>query len=370
MGAPVLTSAAIAVVLPLARGSSYLIWRLIQVAACFLCWVTREVFRLLRESIAQEANAGSPAGAVLDTSDATDAQQAGSSRDDDFIVQRLRVSQPWAVATDVLNQAIDEVRAELDSVRLSLQAELENASVAVLGPGGQVRAACSRLMGRVPLTPVDPPWESFFALHFTMREAHDLPDDDELVDASLGSDWVDLGQDVDQEEDAGRGAFAPSEGTRSQSPRSVLRRRLNEVLSDRGDVQVFMDQNPFAHWGQDAVRVDLVGPWQSEAWDTVARAVLACEALGVYLSRQYDAVFWCPSEVHPLLEVQVACALSHWKGSPVAMGSGFGLTGSAYAGFEDLAANVSAVLRGEAPPGWHRLEWTPHGAGAVPHMTY
>lgn len=70
------------------------------------------------------------------------------------------------------------------------------------------------------------------------------------------------------------------------------------------------------------------------------------------------------------MEDQVASALSHWKGSGADLGGGFGVSEAPFAGFEDLAANVSAVLQDKKPPGWHRLEWTPHGSDAVPHMTY
>jgi len=207
--------------------------------------------------------------------------------------------------------------------------------------------------------------QEFFALHFVMREAWDLPQDDELLDASLSDEWIDLG--------AGEGAEARApdddEGPKS-SPRSVLRQRLREAVPDSGQLRLFMDENPFASWGGGAVRVDLVGPLRPEVWEAATLAVLSCEALGVYLSRRYDAVFRNPAREAALRD-QVDSMLTHWKGAPTALGAdGFGASESGFEGFEDLAANVAAVLRGTEPPGWHRLEWTPDGDGAVATRTY
>jgi len=151
----------------------------------------------------------------------------------------------------------------------------------------------------------------------------------------------------------------------------VLRGRLRKAVPDDGELHLFMDENPFASWGGGAVRVDLIGPLQPNAWDAATHAVLSCEALGVYLSRRYDAIFRSSPSRERLLRDQVDSALSHWKGAPVALGDRIvGASESGFEGFEDLAANVAAVLRGAEPPGWHRLEWTPHGAGAVAARTY
>jgi len=292
----------------------------------------------------------------------------------------------------VLGSAVDEVRCRHRGVRFSVQPELEErglpsspGSVAVLGPNLAVQAACAELDAALPSGLEEAAVEHFFALHFTMREAWDLPQDDELMDASIDHDWVDLGGATEESAAAedqtataqptvavSATAAAPAPPKSPSSPAAVMRGRLREVVTSSQDLQLFMDENPFASWGQDAVRVDLVGPLSAEAWQAATRAVLACEAHRVYLSRRYDAVFWCPKNSRELIENQVAGALSHWKGSRTTLGDsgGVGLSGGGFTGFEDLAANVGAVLRGVEPPGWHRLEWTPHGDGAVPLLTY
>merc|ERR1712008_428617 len=171
------------------------------------------------------------------------------------------------------------------------------------------------------------------------------------------------------------GAAAPADQSHGLSPRSVLRSRLQQVLPLDADVNAHVDTCGTTSDGQarGGMVIRLAGPLRSEAWETACRSALGCEACGVYLSGCYDAMFSNPSPdlVQPL-EDQVACALGHWSGrrAKCADGAGLGLEDASFAGFESLTINVAAVLRGEAPPGWHRLEWTPHGTDAVSHMTY
>jgi len=264
------------------------------------------------------------------------------------VLQRLL--QPCGGDCEALCQAIDEVRAEIRGVRFCLQTEREPACVVVMGPGHVVRSACAALVERLPLQP-EHRFESFFALHFTMREVWDLPQDDELTDASLDRDWIDLG-DPSVLAGGGEACGGDSDSTgggaanQGRSPAALLRGRLNKVLPECLDLHIFMDENPFASWGPREVRVDIIGALTPDSWDAASRTILACEAQGVYLSRRYDAVFWgAEPSMLPLLEEQVVCALSHWKGEKMSLGLGFGLAESAFTGFEDLAANVSAVLR-------------------------
>jgi len=264
-----------------------------------------------------------------------------------------------------------------------------------------------------------------FTLRFKVRDAWDRPEDDELLDASLVNEWIDLGSCTDavnnsdaaapnpkavneegdeeppgvkkgqenkqeegeevkkEEEEEGRNesdmgnkkgllqsqAAAPADHSHGLlSPRSVLRSQLQQVLPPDADVNAYVDIDGSSSDGQaHGGMICLTGPLRSEAWETACRSALGCEACGVYLSGCYDAIFSNPAPdlVQPL-EDQVACALGHWSGHR----ANLVLEDAAFAGFESLAINVAAVLRGEAPPGWHRLEWTPHGNDAMSHMTY
>jgi len=421
--------------LPIARGATALVLNLVGAVSCFLFWLVRQVFQILWQVLAQsvgaerrgtgvgvvtdggvlealqkpalaaapvqhaaeeqavrrrqpESGAEQGAGAVAEVPPGKEcgidpeAEEVPASSDDELLLWRLHLKAPNMAESSSLLQIVEEVRAVHPGLRFCVQAEDEHPCVALFGPAGSVRGACDALATLAPLVPeeqVQERLEGLFALHFTMREAWDMPqdEDDELVDASLEADWVDLGPSAgaegsEEQQDVGRSPATAAAESRPQarSPRSVLRSRLREVLPDLQDVHAFTDENPFANCSREAVRVDFVGPLRPAVWDAAGRAALACEAKGVYLSKQYDAIFWPPAQLRAPLDDQVACALSHWKGQRASLGTGFGISGTGFTGFEDLAANVSAVLRGERPPGWHRLEWTPHGAGAVPHMTY
>lgn len=279
-------------------------------------------------------------------------------------------------ACRLLKDAVEQVRAVgHPMVRFSVQVESDRpAAVAVLGATTSVREACKALSSHVDFDfSEERETGSLFLVHFTMRSSWDLPQDDELVDASIATDWIDLGSAGSTPEDGSD----KTEDTQDKavalprSPQAVLRQRLEQVSLERPDVHVFMDDNPFATSEGTAVRVDFVGVLP-DAWDAAARIVLACEARGVYLSRSFEVLFFCPDDLHERIEGQVESALSHCKGPPerIFRGSAVGLTHCDVSGFEDLADNVSAVLSGHAAPGWHRMEWTPHGAGAVPHHTY
>lgn len=310
---------------------------------------------------------------------------ATTETDENLVLRCVRLPAASTSAADgrKLKSAVAEVRAAgHKNVRFTVQVEDERpASVAVLGTAVGVAEACQALSAHVAIAKEEREIEQLFLVHFTMREAWDLPQDDELVEASIANDWVDLGCEGAGTQEAGSSLDekeeqddqAEDEGTEaSRSPQAVLRKRLREVFLDRDDVHIFMDDNPFASSQNTAVRVDFAGLLPN-AWDAVARVVKDCEARGVYLSRRFEVLFWSPQDLRERLEGQVESALSHCQGAPerISKGSsGFGLTGCELSGFEDLSDNVSAVLGGHAPPGWHRMEWTPNCAGAVPHLTY
>mmetsp|Transcript_114662 Transcript_114662/g.320403 ORF Transcript_114662/g.320403 Transcript_114662/m.320403 type:complete len:426 (-) Transcript_114662:231-1508(-) len=280
--------------------------------------------------------------------------------------------------------AVQQARGRHQGVRFSVLREARPPtdlvlSLAVLGPAEAVEVACDDLRA-APELAADAAAEveaehveHFFALHFTMRETWDLPQDDEVVDASIEDDWVDLGAEgggVAAAVGVGHDEKVVGTATPCHAMGALLGKRVQEVLRDSRDLFLFMDENSFAEWGRDALRVDIVGRLASSAWQDAARVVLACEAHRAYLSRRYDAVFWCPEPLKLQLEDQVSSACRHWKGERATLGGGVGVSGTGITGFEDLAANVTAVLLGDEPPGWHRLEWTPDGAGAVPFETY
>lgn len=218
-------------------------------------------------------------------------------------------------------------------------------------------------------------------IHLVLRDAWDMPQDDELVEASLGSEWCDL---APMEADVAAAARSAAE----LPAKDVLSKRLRALLPENKGLHVFMDRNPFAAlWSREAaLRVDIVVALKPEAWDAATRALLTCEAGGIYLARRYDALFFAPPEsgkvgevagIRAALQEQVAHATafaaevgSSGVTKATRGSSGFGLEAGALESFEDLAANVAAVLHGTPPPGWHRLAWTPHGVGAVPHLTY
>jgi len=288
-------------------------------------------------------------------------------------VMSLRLLTACGANTDDMRSSLDsvapQVRRRCPGVRVSVPREtLSTLSVAVLGESAAVTEACRILQEGASSSDAiilqETHVEYFFALHFTMREMCDLPHDEEIADASIEDDWVDVG---------GGAAVAAVGGADVQrnAMATLLRARLLEVLSGRDGLHLFMDDNPFASWGGDALHVDFIAPLTSDAWRSAAEAALACEAHRAYLSRRWDAIFWCAKRERSFLEDQAAQACSHIRGGArTAPLGGIGVVGLGTTGLEDLAANICAVLRGEEPPGWHRLEWTPDGAGVVPYMTY
>lgn len=290
---------------------------------------------------------------AVEDSDGDDDRPANGT----MTLQRLRAR--MLGEANALRRAVSDVRQAHPGVRFSVRVDREPAYVMLFGR--DISSACAALTARVQLD-VEQSIEDFFAIHFTMRRPEDLPQDEALSDALLENEWVDVRSSERIAEVCDEHRTGPL-----QAPESVFRRRLRDMISD--DMHVFMDSNPYASWGRDDVRIDFVG-LLPEAWDTAMELVLSCEARGVYLSRRFEALFWSHGRLRKRLEDQVSCALSHLKGSAVQCSAGFGLVGEDVSSFEDLAANISAVVSGGVPPGWHRLEWMPHGAGAVAHFTY
>jgi len=233
-----------------------------------------------------------------------------------------------------------------------------------------------------------------FTLWFTVSDTWGQREDDETMDASNASnDWIVLGgsgatvgenpvaqsnpaekeihdraggeqeesrgneQDI-KAEPAHRQAAAPaSRNCRSSSPRSVLKSRLQQMLPTGVDVGAFVDTSTEGQTNTGMV-IRLEGPLAPEAWEAACRLALGCGESGICMSPCYDAMFrnLAPALVQPL-EAQVVCALGHWCGRRARCSAGeLGFEGGAFAGLEGLATNVAAVLRGEAPPGWNRLE--------------
>lgn len=390
-----------------------LLLRLLWEAGRLCFWLVKEAYFLaLRKGVGEkevedahvDANVGGAHGAVP----AADGEAEDEEAEEDltavelggpFELVRFSESDSNSLGDAGLDALADEVRRLLprgaarvsvvQQQRCSSRDEAEPSSgaaaLAVLGPQGAVQAASSKLLRR-SLVEASEAHSRIFALHFTMREAWDLPQEDELVDASLEQDWVDLGSSAAEIPEgsstaAGRTATSSLAGggatTKSAQPvTAVLRERLREALPDCEDLHVFMDANPWADSAAPVegsrVRVDFAGPLTAEVWEAATKTVLACEALGVFLSRRCGVVFWLPEDSpdRPLLQQQVSSALGHWQGAPTSVQAAIGLEGMGFGGFEDLAVNVSAVLEGRQPPGWHRLEWTPHGADALPMKTF
>jgi len=274
---------------------------------------------------------------------------------DDFVVQLLFLRRPVdasvGAAMEAWQSALAQVRCHHSSVRLSMELEDEcPRRVAVLGPGNSTRAACRVLAAYVDIEMESECLHHFFAVHFTVRVNPDLPQDDELLDVSLENDWVDLGSVADAEP----ASSSVGDSTRRRSHKAVLLSRLRTLLMEKEGLHVFTDTDSLCSTGPELAGADIVGALEPEAWQAASKTILACEAAGVYLSRHYDALFWCPGPLREAIQDHVASALSHWKGRELSLGSGFGLSDSSFNGFEDLAANIDATLLGAAPPGWHR----------------
>lgn len=298
--------------------------------------------------------------------------------EDDFILQLLHLprtclSEKASTPDLPLEAVVDQVRAAGHRhVRFSVEADHDPASIAVLGERSNVREACKALADEVTFDSKeeDRSTEHLFLVHFTMRETWDLPQDDELADASLGSDWIDLGREGDLSCPVLEDRADDATDLAQPSPQSVLRQRLREALAGQEDLYVFMDDDPVAPSPLGVVQVDFVGRLPS-AWDSARRAILACEAHRVYLSHQFEVRFWPPPELRDSLQDQVKNAVSHCQDASESIShGGFGLVATGIPAYEVLADNISAILRGSSPPGWHRIEWTPHGTAAVPCHTY
>jgi len=410
-GASLRIAAATAVVLwPVSRCLAAFALKVLWAGLRLLYWMTRELVRLLWDYVAQTTQLTGPAQPTppqLQTSE--DAAEV-----------------PVAILAETAQQTLCQ-----QTEKCATTHEVEDGSFEAF------EALCQRTEESVTLgeaedssseMPSSDAAERFnggdgssglFTLWFTVRDAWDQPEDDEMIDASLENEWIDLGsssatasdddtvasnpapaeerEDNDQagEEEVEDGKETKDDGENERDDKGEpaqhqaaaatrrgplptgpeLRSRLQQMLPTGADVDAFVDMHGPGIEGQASggMVIRLEGPLRPESWEAACRLALGCEACGVYMSNCYDAMFrnLAPALVQPL-ETQVACALGHWCGrrAKCVAGAGLGIEGGAFAGLEGLAANVAAVLRGEPPPGWHRLEWTPHGAGAVSHMTY
>lgn len=272
--------------------------------------------------------------------------------------------------SDAVQLATDLELKNKELVRLALEACEGSHVLSVLGPKSVIQEATQKLE-------VQGAYGDLFTLSFELRPSWELPQDDEHFDACLEREWVDLGPD---EEGRSLEDDTPQRDIPRWSPSraiAVTQERLREAIPHSGDVAIFIDQlsvsDPASERSGQAIRLDLVGPLKAESWDMACSAVLACEARQVYLSREHYSAsfrFEQTSEMWQHIESQVATARSHWKGELSSLDPGIELIDTGFDGFEDLAANISAILRGVEAPGWHRLQWVPDGADAVPHMTY
>mmetsp|Transcript_52623 Transcript_52623/g.112250 ORF Transcript_52623/g.112250 Transcript_52623/m.112250 type:complete len:410 (-) Transcript_52623:213-1442(-) len=265
------------------------------------------------------------------------------------------------------------------SVKASVSPEVETMSLAVVGPTATV-AELTAQAKKASLSSLhlvaESEHEQFFSLQFTIREKWALPRDEELIDACIEDDWVDLGADSPPvspgklpEQPAhtmsssamGSSMMISSCGATATSKRALIRDRLLKVIDNIPKAHLFMDHPSHLQMlSNDGIAVELVAPLDVDAWQDVAHAVLSFEANRVYVADTYSAVFWCSSDMERPLREQVGEALRLWKGTPSeeCSGGGFGFVGSSLPGFEDFAANVGAVLQGEDLPGWERLAWT------------
>jgi len=258
-------------------------------------------------------------------------------------------------ATIDLHKLEEKVRILKRPVRMS--PVVDSDGISVLGPKSAMQLAVPQLRISGLQEDAELRCSCLFAMHFVMREVWDLPQhEEELRDMSLTSEWIDLGPKTTSCSNCtGRGGTSKPLG-------ELLRERLREALQGTA-LYVLMDSNPWLPGG-DLMRVDFVGELKPEVWDAAVRIGLSCEALGVYLERRCGCMFWLPkdaAELQTRLENQVTAALDCKEARRVEIGSGFGLEDLDIDDFEDLAGNISAILRNQAPPGWQRLEWTPAG---------
>jgi len=396
---------------PVARCSAAVALKVLWAGIRFLLWMTRELVKLLLEYLVQSAQPPSqlqpppPVQAVarapdlpVGTEAEAEAEAEAETANETFFqhnekgVEARETEEDNSEASEALCQGNEESAMLPETQDSSTERPTQDATERP----SSGNASCG-----------------LFTLRFKVRDAWDQPEDDELLDASLVNEWIDLGNCKDassgcaaatptptaRNEDAkeeheekegggdessmgnegelvqGHSATPADRGQGMPSPRSVLQARLQQVLPTDADVHAQVDTDDTSSDGQarGGIVIRFAGPLRSQAWETACRSVLGCEACGVYLAGSYDAIFsnLAPDLVQPLEDL-VACALGHWSGdrAKCIAGAGMGLEGAAFSGFESLSTNVAAVLRGEAPPGWHRLEWTPHGTDAVSHMTY
>lgn len=346
----------------------YLLYRLLSSASWVIFWLFSEVVRSITTAGRRSLD-GILSEASLQQRDEDPSRWTGQFEFRKFVSRRpsteLSIESLWQIADEVHallgNDEVVRISAPLRDTK-----DRKPITFAVFGTDQAVDAASKQLQHLLPLKLEDRGLHrNFFVLHFTMRRTWDLPQEDELVDAALEQDWVDLGTSLDE----GLRQSQPKEAARS--PAAVLRERLCQALPECGDLHVFMDGNPWETDDASNLCVDFAGPLDAKVWDAATQTILACEASGVYLSKHCGVRFGGADDtMRASLQEQVTSALSHWKGTEHSSVLGFGLDGMGFGGFEDLAANISAVLRGATVPGWHRLEWTPDGADALPHMTY
>eukprot|EP00927_Polykrikos_kofoidii_P014220 TRINITY_DN16220_c0_g1_i1.p1 TRINITY_DN16220_c0_g1~~TRINITY_DN16220_c0_g1_i1.p1 ORF type:complete len:435 (-),score=73.83 TRINITY_DN16220_c0_g1_i1:171-1475(-) len=292
--------------------------------------------------------------------DAVEIDACASVNVDQVVLQQVRLrcrsttekQQPVTIAR-VAEIVLEQARLKHTGVRFSVhgsQAEKSDdkgdIGLAVFGPRTAVNAACSCLAESVDVVN-EVSHNAVFALHFTLRGVDDVPHDEELLDASLEKDWVDLG----------------SGGTGDSAVKTLLQKRLGLVLpSSHHDVHIFMDTVPLTFGGGSsgaadvsattaptAMRVDLVGALSSSSWEAATKTVRACEARGVYLSANFDIHFWYPEGLHRPFADQLAGALSHWKCMSVegAFAACCVAVRADIASFEDLAATVTSVFKNQ-----------------------
>eukprot|EP00927_Polykrikos_kofoidii_P014221 TRINITY_DN16220_c0_g1_i2.p1 TRINITY_DN16220_c0_g1~~TRINITY_DN16220_c0_g1_i2.p1 ORF type:complete len:435 (-),score=86.52 TRINITY_DN16220_c0_g1_i2:647-1951(-) len=292
--------------------------------------------------------------------DAVEIDACASVNVDQVVLQQVRLrcrsttekQQPPTIAR-VADVALEQARLKHTGVRFSVHGakvgkfdDDGDIVLAVFGPRTAVTAACSCLAESIEVVN-EVCHNAVFALHFTLRGVDDVPHDEELLDASLEKDWVDLG----------------SGGAGDSAVKTLIQKRMDLVLpSSHLNVHIFMDTVPLTFGGGSsgaadvsattaptAMRVDLVGASSSSSWDAATKTVSACEASGVYLSANYDILFWYPEGLQRSFADQVARALSNWKGMSVegAFAACCVAARADIASFEDLAATVTSVFKNQ-----------------------
>ncbi|CAE8584491.1 unnamed protein product [Polarella glacialis] len=265
-------------VVPVLLGLCQLLYKLLWAVSCLLIWLAREAFFLARKAASTpalettgcadgEEDEDTPCAEASPSSagGASEAEEEPQEEDDasdktvsprpaeaeapseaevldcgTFRLQRLAVC---GIGDSDLEALTDKVRRQLEA-RLAThwEADQRSAIVSVLGPASAVEQACCQLSQGGARVEKDRCDDRIFALHFTMRAAWDLPQEDELVDASLEQDWVDLGgPNSESSNPEDHGGIASSQGGSSSRPlQSLLRERLSEAILACDDLHVFM----------------------------------------------------------------------------------------------------------------------------------